>query len=106
MQLNIGCIIKKLITRVFFLKNYLEKIVRSDTKQDNYESKNNLIKALKKIKKQTDKIIIVITHDFFILPIFDSVVLMENGKMIKQSTHDKLININAWYAEGYSTSTN
>ena len=75
-------------------------ILDEPTSSLDYKSKNNLIKTLEEIKKQTDKIIIVITHDFFIMPIFDSIVLIEDGKIVGQEVHNKLINISTWYAEG------
>ena len=75
-------------------------ILDEPTSALDYESKNNFINTLKKIISETDKTIIVITHDFSIMPVFDSIVLLEGGKLITQSTHIDLINNNSWYAEG------
>jgi ABC-type bacteriocin/lantibiotic exporter with double-glycine peptidase domain len=75
-------------------------ILDEPTSALDYESKDSFIQTLKEIKKETDKIIIVITHDFSIMPVFDSIVLLEDGKMTAQSTHVELINISSWYANG------
>jgi ABC-type multidrug transport system fused ATPase/permease subunit len=75
-------------------------ILDEPTSSLDYKSKDNFIATLKEIKKETHKIIIVITHDFSIMPVFDSIVLLEGGKMIAQSTHTKLINASSWYADG------
>jgi ABC-type multidrug transport system fused ATPase/permease subunit len=34
------------------------------------------------------------------MSVFDSIVLLEDGKITAQSTHEKLISINPWYANG------
>jgi ABC-type bacteriocin/lantibiotic exporter with double-glycine peptidase domain len=75
-------------------------ILDEPTSALDYESKNNFIKTLKKIKKETSKIIIVITHDFSIMPVFDSIVLLKDGKVVAQSTHIELKDNNSWYGNG------
>lgn len=75
-------------------------ILDEPTSALDYESKDSFVETLKKIKKETDKIVIVITHNFSIMPVFDSIVLLEDGKMTAQSTHVELINISSWYANG------
>ena len=80
-------------------------ILDEPTSALDYESKNNFIKTLKKIRNETEKIIIVITHDFSIMSVFDSVLLLEDGKIVAQSTHIKLIDISPWYAKGVKDNT-
>ena len=62
------------------------------------------MKTIEKIKNDTKKIIIVITHDFSIMPIFDSIVLMDKGKLVFQSNHDFLFENNSWYTKGFKKS--
>jgi len=80
-------------------------ILDEPTSALDYESTNNFIKTLKKIRNETEKIIIVITHDFSIMSVFDSILLLENGKIAAQSTHIKLIDISPWYAKGVKDNT-
>ena len=80
-------------------------ILDEPTSALDYESTNNFIKTLKKIRNETEKIIIVITHDFSIMSVFDSILLLENGKIAAQSTHMKLIDISPWYAKGVKDNT-
>ena len=80
-------------------------ILDEPTSALDYESTNNFIKTLKKIRNETEKIIIVITHDFSIMSVFDSILLLENGKIAAQSTHNKLIDISPWYAKGVKDNT-
>ncbi len=77
-------------------------ILDEPTSALDYENKIKFVNTIKKIKNETGKIIIVITHDFSITPIFDSIVLLEDGLMVSQSTHDDLINISSWYSSGVS----
>jgi ABC-type bacteriocin/lantibiotic exporter with double-glycine peptidase domain len=77
-------------------------ILDEPTSALDYESKMKFVNTLQNIKKETDKIIIVITHDFSIMSIFDSIVLLKDGAMVTQSTHTKLINISSWYSNGIS----
>jgi len=75
-------------------------ILDEPTSALDYESRKNLINTLFRIKKDTHKIIIVITHDFSIMHAFDSIVLLQNGEIYAQSTHEELLNLSDWYANG------
>ncbi len=75
-------------------------ILDEPTSALDYESKDNFIKTLKRIQKETNKIIIVITHDFSIMQVFDSIVLLESGKKVAQLTHTELKKVSPWYAKG------
>ncbi len=80
-------------------------ILDEPTSALDYKSKDSIVATLKKIKKETSKIIIVITHDFSIMPVFDSVVLLEDGKITAQSAPTKLKSISSWYANGVQHET-
>ena len=68
------------------------------------KSKDFFIDNLKTIKADTRKIILVITHDFSIMPIFDSIVLMNDGGLASQSNHNDLLENNEWYRDGFQNS--
>ena len=67
-----------------------------------YVSKNLFIKSIKEIKRHTNKIIIIITHDLSIHELFDSIIVIENGIASSDKTHDLLIKNNKWYKTGCS----
>jgi ABC-type multidrug transport system fused ATPase/permease subunit len=69
-----------------------------------YKNKNYFIKSLKKIKADTSKIILVITHDFSIMPIFDSIVFMNDGEVSSHSNHNDLLENSEWYRAGFKNS--
>ena len=75
-------------------------ILDEPTSALDYKNKSNFIITLNQIRKKTNKIIIVITHDFSIMSIFDSIVLLEEGEMIAQSNHSELVVKSPWYREG------
>lgn len=77
-------------------------ILDEPTSALDYENKSYFLKILKNIKKDTKKIVIVITHDFSILPIFDNILIMKNGKLVSQSSHDDLVENDAWYKNGFN----
>jgi ATP-binding cassette subfamily B multidrug efflux pump len=52
-----------------------------------------------------DKTAIIITHRIFTLLRFDKIVVLEDGKIIEQGTHDQLMVKNGYYAELYRTQT-
>ena len=79
-------------------------ILDEPTSALDYENKAYFIKNLKKIKADTRKIIVVITHDFSIMPIFDSIVLMNDGELVSQSNHNYLLGNNSWYRDGFKNS--
>jgi ATP-binding cassette subfamily B protein len=56
---------------------------------------NNLAEVLK------DKTAIIITHRIFSLLAFDLVIVIDDGNIIEQGTHDDLVKKNGYYAELY-----
>ncbi len=48
-----------------------------------------------------DKTAIIITHRVFSLFAFDVIVVMENGSIVEQGTHESLLSLNGSYAEMY-----
>ena len=79
-------------------------ILDEPTSALDYENKTYFIKSLKKIKAATRKIILVITHDFSIMPIFDSIVFMNDGEVASHSNHNELLENNKWYRDGFKNS--
>ncbi len=45
-----------------------------------------------------DKTVLVITHRLFTAWSFDQIIMLDNGKIIEQGTHESLMNLNAHYA--------
>ena len=70
-----------------------------------YASKNLFIKSIKKIRKDMNKIIIIITHDLSIYPLFDAIVVIEDGVVCPAKTHQELIKSNSWYFNGVSNAS-
>jgi ATP-binding cassette, subfamily B, bacterial MsbA len=79
-------------------------ILDEPTSALDYENKTYFIDNLKTIKRETGKIILVITHDFSIMPIFDSIVLMNDGELASQSNHNHLSESSEWYRDGFKNS--
>jgi ATP-binding cassette subfamily B multidrug efflux pump len=52
-----------------------------------------------------DKTAIIITHRIFTLLRFDKIVILEDGRITEQGTHDELILQNGYYAELYKLQT-
>ena len=52
-----------------------------------------------------DKTAIIITHRIFTLLRFDKIVILEDGKITEQGTHDELMLQNGYYAELYRLQT-
>jgi len=63
-------------------------------------SKSDFIIMLNEIKETAQKLIIVITHDFTILPLFEKILLLNQGKLVSCSSHTELLKTNQWYADG------
>ena len=75
-------------------------ILDEPTSALDYDNKARFINTINKIKADTHKIVIVITHDFSIMHIFDSIVMMKQGKVFSQSTHEELLGLSSWYKNG------
>jgi len=52
-----------------------------------------------------DKTAILITHRIFTVLKFDQVIIIEDGKIVEQGTHEELIALNGYYAELYQIQT-
>ncbi|MGN6492857.1 MAG: ABC transporter ATP-binding protein [Agriterribacter sp.] len=48
-----------------------------------------------------DKTAIIITHRIFSLFSFDSILVMEDGRIVEQGTHEELLQLNGYYTEMY-----
>jgi ATP-binding cassette subfamily B multidrug efflux pump len=49
-----------------------------------------------------NKTAIIITHRIFSLFHFDKIVVIEDGQMVEQGTHEELMNLNGYYTELYN----
>ena len=49
-----------------------------------------------------DKTAIIITHRIFSLFEFDKIVVLDDGKIVEQGTHKKLLELNGYYADMYN----
>lgn len=64
----------------------------------------NLFSIFKEISK--NKTCIIITHRLGIVSIADYIIVLKNGKIIENGTHNKLININGEYKQMYLAQSN
>ena len=49
-----------------------------------------------------NKTAIIITHRIFSLFHFDNIVVIEDGQLVEQGTHEQLMNLNGYYTELYN----
>lgn len=63
------------------------------------KTENRIITSLQNLL--VDKTAILITHRIFTVLNFDQVVIIEDGKIIEQGTHQQLLGLNGYYAELY-----
>jgi ATP-binding cassette, subfamily B, multidrug efflux pump len=60
-------------------------------------TENRIITNLQQFLK--DKTAIIITHRIFTVFNFDKIIVLENGQIIEQGTHESLVKLNGYYAE-------
>jgi ATP-binding cassette subfamily B protein len=48
-----------------------------------------------------DKTALIITHRIFSLFKFDKIILLDEGKIVEQGTHEELLKLNGYYTEMY-----
>ncbi|HVX51454.1 MAG TPA: ABC transporter ATP-binding protein [Chitinophagaceae bacterium] len=63
------------------------------------KTENRIITSLQSLLK--DKTAILITHRIFTVLNFDQVIIIEDGRIIEQGTHDELIMLDGYYADLY-----
>jgi len=68
------------------------------------KTENRIINNLQTLL--TNKTAILITHRIFTVLNFDQIVIMEDGAIIEQGTHQQLLALNGYYAELYSLQVN
>jgi ATP-binding cassette subfamily B protein len=66
-------------------------------------TENTIISNLYKYLQE--KTSIIITHRIFTQLRFDKIVILEDGKITEQGTHDSLMMLNGYYAELYRMQT-
>ena len=64
------------------------------------KTENEIISSLYEYLE--NKTAIIITHRIFSLFHFDKIVVMEDGEIVEEGTHDNLLNRNGYYAELYN----
>jgi ATP-binding cassette subfamily B protein len=62
-------------------------------------TENEIIGNLYEFLKE--KTAIIITHRIFSLFTFDSIIVMDDGKIVEKGTHDELMMLNGYYTEMY-----
>lgn len=63
------------------------------------KTENRIITSLQSLL--ADKTAILITHRIFTVLNFDQVVIVEDGHIIEQGTHQQLMQLDGYYAELY-----
>ena len=63
------------------------------------KTENEIIRNL--YQDLSAKTAIIITHRIFTVLNFDQVIILDDGEIIEQGTHDELLALNGYYAELY-----
>jgi ATP-binding cassette subfamily B protein len=63
------------------------------------KTEKQILKSLYEVLE--DKTAIIITHRIFGLLQFDQILVMEDGRVVEQGTHESLLARNGYYAELY-----
>ena len=67
-------------------------------------SEKDFIKIINNIRKNTNKIILIISHQPRVVINADQIIILENGSIIGCGTHTSLLSTNNWYRKMTSSS--
>lgn len=57
--------------------------------------------ALERIRRETNITVIVIAHRLSTVTIADKIVVLQNGRVVAEGSHDQLIGVGGWYREAF-----
>lgn len=57
--------------------------------------------ALEHIRRETDITVIIIAHRLSTVSIADKIIVLQNGRVIGEGTHDQLISTGGWYRDAF-----
>ena len=79
-----------------------------DEPTSNLDAKSEEIfrQSVMKIRKETNKTIIIITHHLVSISYADKIIVLNNGKIESSGTHEELIEGNSWYSSAYKIQEN
>ncbi len=58
--------------------------------------------ALARIRAETNTTVIVIAHRLSTVTMADKIVVMQNGRVMGEGTHDQLLRVGGWYADAFA----
>jgi ATP-binding cassette subfamily B protein len=64
------------------------------------KTENRIINNFKHL--EGDKTVVIITHRIFTVFNFDQIIIIEDGAIIEQGTHEQLLALDGYYAELYN----
>jgi len=85
------------ISRMLFRKNAKLLIMDEPTSSVDPEAEEKIFSQL--IKQSENKILIFVTHRFSTVRLADRILVMGNGKITEEGTHEKLMKLNKKYAK-------